>query len=264
MQDTDDQVDVSRVCFICLDAAPATMPSGCACRGAAGLAHLGCSVQAADTLVEQKQSTKWRWTCQTCEHAFTGRIHEGLASDWWSKVSEHPEDDLERLDAVGNLAAALFEQGQHEQSETMHREVLAVEQQVLGAENLRSLTTAGNLALYLLRRGRYEEADAIHCEVLAVELRVLGAENPSTLTSTTNLAMSLSCQGKYDEAVAMQREVLAVQQRVLGAEHDNTLTTKGNLAASLSYFAQKGGTRGQRGEGTHGQGREHVKWDMYV
>ena len=31
-----------------------------------------------------------------------------------------------------------------------------------------------------------------------------------------------------------------------------------------SYFAQKGGTRGQRGEGTHGQGREHVKLDMYV
>ncbi len=31
-----------------------------------------------------------------------------------------------------------------------------------------------------------------------------------------------------------------------------------------SCFAQKGGTRGQRGEGTHGQGREHVKWDMYV
>jgi hypothetical protein len=31
-----------------------------------------------------------------------------------------------------------------------------------------------------------------------------------------------------------------------------------------SHFAQKGGTRGQRGGGTHGQGREHVKWDMYV
>jgi hypothetical protein len=31
-----------------------------------------------------------------------------------------------------------------------------------------------------------------------------------------------------------------------------------------SYFAQKGGTQGQRGEGTHVQGREHVKWDMYV
>ena len=31
-----------------------------------------------------------------------------------------------------------------------------------------------------------------------------------------------------------------------------------------SYFAQKGGTRGQRGQGTHDKGREHVKWDMYV
>jgi hypothetical protein len=31
-----------------------------------------------------------------------------------------------------------------------------------------------------------------------------------------------------------------------------------------SYFAQKGGTRGQGRGGTHGQGREHVKWDMYV
>jgi len=31
-----------------------------------------------------------------------------------------------------------------------------------------------------------------------------------------------------------------------------------------SYFAQKGAARGQRGEGTHGKGWEHVKWDMYV
>jgi hypothetical protein len=31
-----------------------------------------------------------------------------------------------------------------------------------------------------------------------------------------------------------------------------------------SYFAQKGGARGQRGEGIHGKGRKHVKWDMYV
>ncbi len=31
-----------------------------------------------------------------------------------------------------------------------------------------------------------------------------------------------------------------------------------------SYFTQKGGARGQKGAGTHGKGREHVKWDMYV
>ena len=31
-----------------------------------------------------------------------------------------------------------------------------------------------------------------------------------------------------------------------------------------SYFAQKGGARGQKGEGSHVKGQEHVKWDMYV
>jgi hypothetical protein len=31
-----------------------------------------------------------------------------------------------------------------------------------------------------------------------------------------------------------------------------------------SYFAQKGGARSQGREGTHGKGREHVKWDMYA
>jgi hypothetical protein len=31
-----------------------------------------------------------------------------------------------------------------------------------------------------------------------------------------------------------------------------------------SYFAQKGGARNQGGEGTHGKGREHVKWDMHA
>ena len=31
-----------------------------------------------------------------------------------------------------------------------------------------------------------------------------------------------------------------------------------------SYFAQKGGARGQEGEEIHGKGREHVKWGMYV
>jgi hypothetical protein len=31
-----------------------------------------------------------------------------------------------------------------------------------------------------------------------------------------------------------------------------------------SYFEQKGGARSQVGEGIHGKGREHVKWDMYA
>ena len=94
------------VCFICLDMSPSLIQSGCACRGATGLAHLGCRVRAAEALVEQKNSTEYWWTCQTCEQAFTGEMRDGLANAWWSQVRDRAEDDGERLSAAGHLAAS--------------------------------------------------------------------------------------------------------------------------------------------------------------
>ena len=64
------------------------------------------------------------------------------------------------------------------------------------------------------------------------------------------LEMPFSSTGSRASGIVRQKLV-----RLLLEEQDKVLR---------SYFAQKGGTRGQRGEGTHGKGREHVKWDMYV
>ena len=119
------------VCFICLDTSPSPIQSGCACRGATGLAHLSCRVQAAEALVDQKKSTRWWWTCQTCEQQFTGEMRDGLANAWWSQVCDRAEDDRERLSAAGNLAASLSRQGKYDEAEKMQREVLAVRKRVL-------------------------------------------------------------------------------------------------------------------------------------
>jgi len=149
----------------------------------------------------------------------------------------------------------------------MEREVLALKQQVLGAEHPSTLNTAGNLALSLNRQGKYDEAEKMQREVLALRNRVLGAEHRDTLTAAGNLAASLNRQGKQDEAVAMEREVLVVEKRVLGcrasghveyrgqscsipqsprkvlavskrvlrgSEHPDMLIAAGNLAASLA------------------------------
>ena len=113
------------VCFVCLGTSPSPIQSGCACRGAAGLAHLRCRVEAAEALVEQKISTKWWWTCQTCEQPFTGEMSDGLANAWWSQVCDRAEDDEQRLDAAGNLAVSLSSQGKYDEAEKMEREVLA-------------------------------------------------------------------------------------------------------------------------------------------
>ena len=155
------------VCFICLDTSPSPIQSGCACRGAAGLAHLGCRVEAAEALVEQKKdSNEWWWTCQTCEQKFTGEMRDGLANAWWSRVCDGAEDDRERLAAATNLASSLSGQGKYDEAENMQREVLAVKQRVLGAEHPDTLAAAGNLAVSLEGQEKYDEAEKMQREVL--------------------------------------------------------------------------------------------------
>ena len=116
-----------------------------------GLAHLSCRVQAAEALVDQKKSTRWWWTCQTCEQQLTGEMRYGLANAWWSQVCDRAEDDRERLTAAGNLAASLSGQGKYDEAVAMLRELLAVRKRVLGAEHPGTLSIAGNLASCLLQ-----------------------------------------------------------------------------------------------------------------
>jgi tetratricopeptide (TPR) repeat protein len=208
---------------------PMPIQCGCACRGAAGLAHGSCRVKAADC----RGGGAW-WKCQTCRQPFTGEMQYSLAQARWRQVCNRKEEDNERVEAANNLATSLWKQGRHSEAEAMHRELLAVLKRVLGAEHPNTLAIASNLASSLWSQGRHEDAEAMHREVLAVLKRVLGAEHPNTLTTASNLANSLlSQEEKHAEAEAMHRELLVMQKRVLGSEHPNTLATASNLASSL-------------------------------
>jgi len=127
--------------------------------------------------VEQKKSTEWWFTCQTCEQRFTGEMRGGLANEWWSRVCDRAEDDGERLSSAGNLANSLLLQGKLAEAEKMEREVLAVTTQVLGADHPDTMSASGNLAASLSRQGKHAEAEKMEREVLAVKTRVLGAEH---------------------------------------------------------------------------------------
>ena len=245
-------VDVSHdedACFICFETSPLPIQSGCACRGAAGLAHPGCRVRAAQALVQQKGSVAWWWKCQTCEQHFTSEMRDGLANAWWSQV-QLPDSD--RLYAAANLACCLSDQGKSAEAEEMECEVHTllkragggVEGEGQGAaggcklsrELLKAadmLACAGNLARTLFDQEKYAEAEEMLREVLAVQKRVLGGEHPDTLAAGGFLAECLVDQEKHAEAEEIQREVLAVQKRVLGDEHPDTLAAAGNVAECL-------------------------------
>ena len=128
------------------------------------------------------------WECATCGQEFTGAMHLGLAKAWWSSAQRLPEENLDRLSAANNLAGALHGQGNYVSAETMYRELLAVQQRVLGSEHPNTLNSANNLATALKYQGKYGEVETMYRETLAVQQRVLGSEHPHTLNTANNLA----------------------------------------------------------------------------
>ena len=220
-------------CIMCFETYPPPIQSGCACRGDAGLAHVGCLIETAVSQIAHRGNAVW-WECQTCKRYFTGQMRTGLAGAWWLRVHDQVEESDERLSAAANLASSLSEQGKHGEAEQLNRELLAVRRRVLGVEHPCTLAAANNLASTIWRQGRWAEAEQLEREVLAVQTRVLGTEHPDTLMSAGNLAASLSDRGKWAEAEKLNCELFAVRRRLFGAEHPDTLMTAGNLAAALS------------------------------
>ena len=91
-------------CWLCLEsedsAGAATAPTGCACRGSAGHAHLSCLIAAAR---HKKKSSAWL-ECPTCKHRYFGPMYVGLAKARWALHRDKPEGNLERVSALCSLA----------------------------------------------------------------------------------------------------------------------------------------------------------------
>ena len=217
-------------CFVCLEASPPPIQMGCTCRGDAGLAHIGCLIQAAASRAAHGSNAGWR-KCSTCKQRFTGAMQHGLAEERWLRVRDQPAESEDRLDAESVLARSLCGQGKYAEAEQMLRELLDVMRRVLGPEHPGTLTTMDELGCSLCGQGKYAEAEQMFRELLGVKRRVLEPEHPHTLATMCNLAGSLSRLGKHAEAERMFRELLDAQRRVLGPEHRNTLATVKNLAS---------------------------------
>lgn len=111
-----------RECYICLCADGSVISLGCACRGAAGSAHLGCAVEAAVHAEEQcqQQTGMLSWcTCALCHQDYTGPMQMGLAKEGVRRVQHLLERDEKRLFANNDLAAALLRKGNYAQAEVL-------------------------------------------------------------------------------------------------------------------------------------------------
>lgn len=69
---------------------------------------------------------------------------------------EHPSG----LNSVSNLGLVLFNQGNYEEAEAVHRRALEARETVLGREHPETLSSIGNLGLALFDQGKYEVAES--------------------------------------------------------------------------------------------------------
>jgi hypothetical protein len=150
-------------------------------------------------------------------------------------LTSQQRDPVEWAHVQHQLALILQAQGDSRLAADILRQVIEIEERVLGPEHHNTLTSRNNLAIALAAQGKNAEAEKEHRAVLAIRQRVAGPEHPDTLKSRSRLAsvLYLHLQGKNAEAEEEHRAVLAIQQRVLGPEHPDTLESRNNLAEIL-------------------------------
>ena len=221
-------------CTICLDGRDEPLPvqRGCACRGAAGLAHVACQAQAAAC-----KGAGWdpAWArCPTCGQAYTGGMQLGLAHEVVRRLEKRGPEDHHHLVAQASLGQALKDAGDLAGAEVLLRDVLAIRRRVWGRASPATLETAGTLALVLNDQGHHAGAAALFREILAAT-PAKEQEGQNTLGAKGNLATALSMMGDHAEAEALLRGVHATRVRLHGPADARTLTTAMQLGEELLF-----------------------------
>jgi hypothetical protein len=204
------------LCIICLESDPAPSRRGCACRGDAGLSHVGCMVKLAESH-RVSGPTKMPWSawvmCQTCKSYFTGTMSQELADAWFERSRALPVDDPNRVDSRRHMIVCLYTAGNYSEAATQARLMLDETMRTLGDENPTTMATGALLSNSLFAMGEYEEAEAVQRDVLAATIRTSGPTDAITATQMSTLANILCEQktsGKLAEALHLSKGAIAI------------------------------------------------------
>jgi len=147
---------------------------------------------------------------------------------------QHPTRPGHRvIPVLRRLGLAKLHAGELEDAERLLTNVLQLDVQFSGPEDLSVATDCACLANLLREQARYAEAEPLFRRALAINEAALGSEHPFVGTACGNLALLLRDQGEYAEAEPLFRRALAISEAALGSEHPSVGTACGNLALLL-------------------------------
>ena len=239
-----------QTCYICLDGdAEEGLVRMCACRGAAGFAHVSClAKQAKISWAEAEENLninnfeeRWRrWEeCRLCEQKHHGVVACALGWACWKTYVGRPETDEVRVDAMTILGNGLSEAEHYEDAVAVYEAELAAEER-LGEPESDTLITRGNLAICYYNLGQLDEALSMQREVYAGRqsmsdgFRRTGNQD----IAVCNLAEYLVAAREFEEAQSLAREELPVIIDRHGP--DDPLTLEIRTWYALAFFRADG------------------------
>lgn len=127
-------------------------------------------------------------------------------------------------------AVRLCAQGSYSEAEVLFQRLLAVKENMLGADHPELISVLDNFAWCFFKQRRHAQAAALFRRILAIEEHVLCKDYPGLANTLDNLAAVAVEQGSYEEAESLYRRALAVREKTLGKIHLDVATSLNNLA----------------------------------
>ena len=234
-----------QTCYICLeDGSEEGLVRGCACRGAAGVAHVSCLAKQAKILCDEvddsddeRYDESWnKWNkCGMCKQHYHGMAINALGWACWKSYVGLPEADDKRCAALRALSHCIAVDDRDGASAIcIHQANIDSVRRFMPDEEGLLLHAQTNLALAYKSVGRNSEALALQREVYA-QSKELGDEDDVFFSTVTDLALSLMEADLWGEAKTLLREHLTAASDSLGADHLETLYARLYYAESLLY-----------------------------
>lgn len=148
-----------------------------------------------------------------------------------AKVGERFKDEPVVEAAVRQVLGDTFRSmGKFDKAATNLERAVALFNEHLGEENLRSLEASNHLAIVYTRLGRAAEAEPLYQRGIVIHTKLLGPDDRRTIHSMVNLGTLYATMGRHADAEKSLREGLDAARRALGPDDPDTLLIVQHLA----------------------------------
>lgn len=134
--------------------------------------------------------------------------------------------------SLNNLAAALYENGDYDTAELLHREAFRQRRSSLGPSHPHVGESLNNLAVVLHDKGERARSEILHRAALACRRDVRGHKHPEVAESLNNLGLLIGQRGD-SAAPELLGQALAIWRSAYGNEHAHVAACLANLSSLL-------------------------------